>query len=274
MKITADRVTAERYSMEYITFGGGDRPIVILPGMGLRSVIPSAGQIAAQYACFCEKYKVYLIERKNDMEEGYTVSDMADDTADAMTRLGISGACVLGISQGGMIAGLIAARNPALVSRLVLASTSAKLNDTARETFTRWISLARDGRAEELNRDMFGRIYSAEYYEKYREEFALFEKMGTAEEIKRALVLALACLQNDSYEELGNISCPTLVIGAGDDRVLGCGASAEIAEKIGCGLYVYDGASHAVFDEAEDYPCRVLDFFDRRELTDFSERIL
>ena len=70
-----------------------------------------------------------------------------------------------------------------------------------------------------------------------------------------------ACVGYDIYAELDRISCPVLVIGDKDDKVLGGAASVEIAEKLGCELYMYDGYGHAVYDEAPDYKQRLMDFF-------------
>ena len=49
-------------------------------------------------------FTVYMFSRKNDMPEGYIIRDMADDNGLAMKGLGIEQTCVLGVSQGGMIA--------------------------------------------------------------------------------------------------------------------------------------------------------------------------
>ena len=262
-EIKTGTVKTERYKIEYFSFGKGERPFVIIPGMWMRSMIPSAKEIAADYSAFGEKYKVYFIERKNEMEYGYMVPDMAEDTADVMKRFGLHDVYLFGISQGGAIAQLVAARYPELVSKLVLGSTNMRPNATTEAVFSRWMSLARIGNTAELNRDAFSKIYSNEYYEKYREEFEFLEKQGTAEELKRFSVLAKACLMFDSTEETKKIKCPTLVIGAGNDRIMTAEASREIAGAIGCELYVYEGASHAVYDEAEDYKARVLEFLER-----------
>ena len=53
-----------------------------------------------------------------------------------------------------------------------------------------------------------------------------------------------------------------MAVGAEQDSVFPGNVSArEIAEKLGCGLYVYSDYRHAVYDEAPDYKERVWDFF-------------
>ena len=259
--VTTGKITNEKYEIEYFTFGEGERPFVIIPGLAMRSVISMAPSVAAAYSGFAQDYKVYLIERRSTLDYGYTVADMAEDTAEAMKELGITGACIFGASQGGMIAQYIAARHPELVSKLALGSTAARLNDTGRANIEEWAALAKAENVVELNRSMFSKIYSAEYYDKFRSAFELLEKQGTPEELKRVAVLAEGCLTLNAYDELDGIKCPTLVIGAENDNVLTVDASSEIAEKLGCELYVYEGGSHAAYDEAEDYKERLLRFF-------------
>ena len=61
------------------------------------------------------------------------------------------------------------------------------------------------------------------------------------------------------------ISCPVLVIGADSDRVLGGEASEEIASAIpGAELYMYEGYSHGVYEQANDFNSRVLEFLTRQ----------
>ena len=68
----------------------------------------------------------------------------------------------------------------------------------------------------------------------------------------------------DVTDELEKISCPVLVIGSRDDRVLGAAAAREIAEHLqGCPdfeIYMYDGYGHAAYDLAPDYKERLLRF--------------
>ncbi|MBQ2617108.1 MAG: alpha/beta hydrolase, partial [Synergistaceae bacterium] len=59
-------------------------------------------------------------------------------------------------------------------------------------------------------------------------------------------------------------TCPVLVLGSNDDRVLGGEASVQIMEslkvKSGCELFMYDGYGHAAYDIAPDYRERMLKF--------------
>ena len=67
------------------------------------------------------------------MKQGYTTQDMAADVAEAMETLNLDTAYVMGISQGGMIAQWLAVDFPERVQRLILAVTTAKPSQLARE---------------------------------------------------------------------------------------------------------------------------------------------
>ena len=46
------------------------------------------------------------------------------------------------------------------------------------------------------------------------------------------------------------------------DKVVGKDAQKEIAEKLGCDIYMYGNEyGHAVYDEAPDYIDRIMDFY-------------
>ena len=52
-----------------------------------------------------------------------------------------------------------------------------------------------------------------------------------------------------------------MVIGGRQDKVVGAAASEEIAEKIGCELYMYESLGHAAYEEAKDFNEKVYAFF-------------
>ena len=129
--------------MDYISFGTGKKPFIMLPGLGdaLRTVKGTALSFSMMYRDFSKDFRVYVFSRKNQLPAEYTIREMADDQAQAMKLLGISKAYVMGISQGGMIAMHLAADHPELVEKLVLANTVAGNNDTMTRVVGNWIQL-------------------------------------------------------------------------------------------------------------------------------------
>lgn len=50
------------------------------------------------------------------------------------------------------------------------------------------------------------------------------------------------------------------MLGGALDKITTGKASIEIAEKMGCELFIYDEYGHAAYEEAKDFTNRVYDF--------------
>lgn len=249
--------------MDYVSFGKGRDALIMLPGLGdgLTTVKGMAIPMAITYRMFACNYKVYIFSRKNYLPEGYSTRDMARDQAEAMKKLGISKAKVVGISQGGMIAQYLAIDFPELVEKLVLAVTLSKQNEMVREAVTKWIGMAMQGSYKDLMIDTAEKSYSERYLRKYRRLYPLLGKIGKPKDFSRFMIQATSCIGHDAYAELENIICPVLVIGGDNDRIVGVNASYEIADKIkDCELFIYKGLGHAAYEEARDFNKRVQNF--------------
>ena len=259
-------VSTDKVTMDYVVFGSGEKIFVILPGLSIHSVMGSAEDIAAAYQSFAEEYTVYVFDRAKDLKEGYTVRDMAEDTAKAMEALHIEGADVFGASQGGMMAQYLATDHPALVHKLILGSTLSKPNDTFLQVVDTWISLAEARDEEGLLASFADQIYGKATLEAYRDYLITSNRGITEEEYQRFIILANACKTFDCYDALSSIQCPVLVLGSEGDQVVTAEGSREIAEKLNCPLYLYDAQyGHGVYDEAPDYKQRCLDFLQNGE---------
>lgn len=246
--------------VEYFTFGRGRKNFLIIPGLSLQSVMLGADAISAAFAAYTEDYTVYVVDRRRAVPEGYTVQAMARELADVLQGLGLEQIDVFGASMGGMIAQCLAVAHPELVNKLVLGSTMARWNETSRQVIRQWIDLARKQDASGLCRSFAELVYSERFREENSELIASLPAAVTAEELTRFAKIAQGCIEFDIYDRLDEIRCPVFVIGGGEDRVLTAEASVELAEKLACPLFLYEGQSHAVYDEAPDYRGRVLDF--------------
>ncbi len=259
-------VREDTLEMDYILFGNGAKKLVILPGISVQPVTGSAAAIAEAYApLFAETYTVYLPTGRKQVEAGYSVDDMADDTAVFCRLVGIETADVFGASLGGMVAQRLAICYPSLVHKLILGSTISCQNAVTRHTLKQFYKPAARMDVRALNRTFFEYIYSPETLAQFGEVLTSLEDCGTPEDLHRFCVLVKAAAAFDTYDELGKIQCPTLVLGAKNDRVVSGEASLEIARKIGCEVYLYEQFGHAVYDEAPDYKQRMIDFFSNGE---------
>lgn len=257
-----DLVRIGEIEMEYFSFGSGERAFVILPGVSTRSLMLSAMAVSAAYKAFGEEYTVYGFDRRRNMPDGYTVRQMAEDTAAVMQELNISDADIFGASQGGMIAMCIAINHPGLVRKMVLGSTAAKMDDLGKKGTDRWVALAESGDLTALTAELIDSLYSVNTIGKYKDVLLHMNDGMTDYDIRRFILQTQALDDFDISGELSKIQCPVLVIGSEGDKVLSPSQSRMIAEAVNASIYMYsDEWGHCVFDEAPDYKQRMLDFY-------------
>ncbi len=265
MSFLTDKIITDKLIIPYIKFGRGEKTLVILPGLSVQSVIPSAASIERQYEAFCGDFTVYLFDRRENAPEDYSVYDMAHDTAEAIKEIGLSDICLFGVSQGGMMAMLIAADYPELVSRLALGSTAAYVEKSSSSVLDEWINLAEAGNAEALYLSFGEKLYSKAFFERYRSAFVKIAKTVTEDDLKRFLKLAKGSVGFDAKNKIVSVKCPVIAIGDTGDKVLGADSTPEIArllkDKPDFETYMYSGYGHAVYDTAPDYTQRLFDFF-------------
>lgn len=246
--------------MNYITFGKGDKTLIMIQGLNTRSIKGAAVSLAYMYRIFAKDYTVYLFDRRENIGESITVRDLAADIAMAMDALGITNADIIGVSQGGMIAQYLAIHRPDLVNKLVLAVTLSRNNETVEAVIDNWIKMTNQSDFKSLVEDMAAKMYSDSYVKRYKPFMPLLTLLQKPKDVPRFLTLAKACLTCNAYDELEKIQCPVFVIGGMQDKVVSGEASVEIAEKLGCKIHMYDELGHAAYEEAKDFNQRVYDF--------------
>lgn len=249
--------------MNVTKIGGGEKVFVMIPGLSLKPVSESAAAVAGQYKKACDEYTIYLFDRKKNPEKGYTIRQMAKDTAEVMKKLGLSAVYAFGASQGGVILQFLMIDYPGLIKKAVIGSSMARATATSEKVLSKWVELAKAGDPKALNHDCFEKIYSEDFLKKYEAALPVLESVGTPEDCENFVILASACDGFSAYEELDKVKAEVLVIGSTCDNVVSLKGSEEIAQKLGCELFVYDSYSHAVYDEAPDYLDRILEFFSR-----------
>ena len=249
--------------MDYVSFGSGTQPLILIPGLSFNRVKGSALSLAYIYRIFAKDYKVYVFDRKDDISEGYTIKDIAKDTAQAIKEIELSHAYVFGVSQGGMIAQYLAVDYPELVDKLVLGVTLSRQNETVEKVVHNWIELSKQNDFEGIVADMLQKMYSDAYVKRYQWLFPILTKISKPKDMTRFIILAKACLTCDIYEELCQIQCPVLVLGGKQDNIVTGEASEEIASKLNCDIYMYDDLGHSAYEEAKDFNTRIFEFLKR-----------
>ena len=239
-------------TMDYVTFGKGKQPLVIIPGLGdgLQTVKGKAQLFSLSYRLLAKRYKIYVFSRINELRQGYSTRDMATDVAEAMETLNLDAAYVMGISQGGMIAQWLAADFPERVQRLILALTTAKPSQLAKERIEYWQKLSQSGNFKHLMLDIAQHSYTQKSYQKWRLLYNIMGRLGRIKDEKRISIQSQSCLGHDSLGVLKEIQCPTLILGALEDDVIGVKGSKELEKAIsGCQLLILKHSGHALYEE-------------------------
>lgn len=258
-------VRVNDFEMDYFKFGTGEKTFVIIPGISIQSVMGAADAVQQGYELMNEDFTTYVFDRRKEISEGYSIREMARDTAEAVKALGLKDIYLFGASQGGMIAMVMAIEYPELVKKMVLGSTSSHIKPEQQKVLCQWIELAKKNDKQELYQ-CFGReVYPPEVYEQYKDYFAEVSKTVTDKEMERFMILAESIKDFNVTDQLVKIQCPVLAMGVYEDPVLDSDATMEIAEKLDYHkdfkLFMYIGYGHAAFDTAPDYRKRILEFF-------------
>lgn len=198
-----------------------------------------------------------------------SIDEMADDALRLLDRLGIDRAVIFGASMGGTIAQRLVIDHPDRVTGLVLAVTFARPVEYTRrlmEVATRIIS---EWGEEEFTRASLLWMFTPPFFEIGAESVdqlvASFTAPGAPDTVSPDVLTAQleAIAKHDVRDQLPNIGCPTLVIGARADLMAPVFASEEIADAIpGAELAIFDGGHGVMFEQMDAVNARLRSFLD------------
>jgi len=185
--------------------------------------------------------------------ESFTLEGAADDADQILEEQAGQPAGVLGVSMGGLIACTLAARHPALVGRMVIASCGARLTPSHRRVlrfFELVLSRLSPGEAAEaLMAFAFGASF-ADRYPGYVDQAARLWTLDP-EDVPGALG-QIEHLRSgwDLGPALEAVTCPTLVLAGELDPLVAAASTRELASRIvGAGYREVPRAAHSVLAE-------------------------
>jgi pimeloyl-ACP methyl ester carboxylesterase len=167
-------------------------------------------------------------------EDGYAMSEYADDLAALLDVLRVPDAVVCGLSMGGYVAFELLRRHPGKVRALVLANTRAAPDDAEGKG-------KRDAMIARIRRDgpgfladeMLPRLVGPDTARTMPDVLRQVRAMVTAQSTV-GLVGALAAMRDrpDSRPLLAGITVPTLVVHGNDDQLIPLAEARAMAEAI------------------------------------------
>lgn len=269
LKIEEKTIAFDGSTVDYVAFGRGKTPLLIIPGLGdgLKTVKGTGLMLRFIYRFLAKDFRVYVISRKKELKPGYTTREMAAYLSRVMDHLKIETAHVMGVSQGGMIAQWLAVDYPERIIKLALVITISRPNETLEKVITEWIEMAGEERYDELTIDTLEKSQTESYLKRVRPFYWLIKKISKPQSKERFIIQAESCRNHDAHSELPRIEAPTFIIGGGADRIVG---GAEVQQDIagaiqGSSLHIYPDLGHGAYAEAKDFGERIYKFFSNRQ---------
>ncbi len=222
----------------YCEIYGSGKPLLMIHGNG-----GSISSFENNIPYFSKKYKVIVADSRSqgkskDVGDSLSFEMMADDEAALLNVLNVDSAYVLGWSDGGIVALLLAMRHPEKVMKL--ASTGANLwPDSSAIIASVWEN-------DKATFDSFGN-----------------NKLESDEAKNSRKLFLLDWLQpNISLPELQQIKCPSLIIG-GDHDIIKTEHTTVIYQNIPkANLWIVPNSGHGTLIEHKDeFNKKVDDFF-------------
>ncbi|RKD97592.1 alpha/beta fold hydrolase [Halopiger aswanensis] len=257
----------------YASVGDGSRALVVLPGVG-DSMFPgtyppfTGWAIAPYFARYLREHTVYVLSRPRGLPAGYDAADAVESHARALEAIADShvGIDVLGVSMGGQIGQALAAQQPELVDRLVLANSAHRIGDGARETVREFQVAAR-------NRDwasIRSGLATAMFTDGRAVAYPLFlrtvgrplqPRPADPSDVRRSLQFVL---EFDGRDLLSTVEPPVLLVGGDRDPVFPPERTRATVERLPNGdLELIPGAKHGAFHERKaTFDSRVQEFLE------------
>jgi pimeloyl-ACP methyl ester carboxylesterase len=221
----------------YYEVRGAGRPLVLLHGGG--GDIPGAW--SHQLGDFSRSHRVIAIEQAGhghspDVPGPMTYAGMTEDTAALLEQLGVKGADIVGWSDGGIEALMLAVRHPELVRRVV--ATGANVDPSGASEGTRdWV--------ERTPPEGFMDAGKGSYYAAHSPDGPAHAVVVGAK--LKELWLTRPKPDELTFEMLGRIRAPVLIM-AGDHDAISLEHTLRIYQAIpGAKLWILPGTGHDTF---------------------------
>ena len=199
----------------------------------------------------------------------FTLEDLADDALRVLDAAGVGDAHVVGASMGGVVAHILAVRNPDRVRSLVLACTSCRQHPWREDLLREWSTTARGRGLLDVGRGAAQWVMGPR---SFRRAVPALGWLGPLAVLRprdsfASQVDAILATDPSIADRLSEVTAPTLVVVGNQDILTPRGDSEELAERIpGAELVVISGAAHGLMVEhAGTFNSVLVDFLQAAE---------
>jgi len=240
------KIATNGIEMHLVQTGSG-RPLVFLHGLGWDHML---WQSATER--FARAYRVIAGDTRghgqSDKPPGpYSIATFAEDWHGALAALGVRGACLVGFSQGGMIAQLLALQHPEDVGALCLVSTSCRVDPAVRARLEERIAIARADGPAAAARAAAASVFSKAYASAHPDAIERFVAWRAAMAQEPLFEATRAGAGFDVSQDLARLSVPTVVVYGTDDALTPPSVVKQVAAAVpGSTLMEVAGAGHMI----------------------------
>lgn len=265
--VQAERIATGRLTM-FTVRGGDGPPVVFIHGLGWDSSLwfPTMAALLPTHRVVAADTRGHGETDKPD--DPYSIDGFAADWASLLDRLGIAKACIVGLSQGGMIAQALAVSRPDLVSRLVVAATACRSHPSGQANMEARIAALADAGPMEAAKVAAESIFSAGWRERNPSELRRFLTWRCLAPAAPLTAAMRAVYGFDVSNQLPALTVPTLILSGAADILTPPAAQQEIAALIpDAELQTLPGAGHMIPVETPGAFLRILRDFLSRPIT-------
>lgn len=193
-------------------------------------------------------------------DQDFSLSLLVSDALELLDRLGVSAAHVVGNSAGGYVAQQLAIHHGERVKTLALYGATPGLKHSHAAT---WIPLVKERGLRQFLADTIHERFDSTADPGLVEWFLDQAGSNDPEFIAR---FVMHMTTHDFMDDLGRITCPTLIVAAGKEQIGHASAYGEMNGRIkGSELKLYDTAGHNICDGyASKAVADLMDFLSRR----------
>lgn len=229
--------SANGWTIHYETLGERSTPPIVMV-LGLSHRLAHWGRLPKLLAeqLFVVTFDCRGMGESEKRDEPFTISDEVGDILSVMDAAGVDRAAVYGRSRGGMLAQELALTAPERVSALILSGTSHRGPSAIGSTdvVNRAMNFTPDMTREQIFETQNAAMASPGWKERDPGAFAEVMRIDIEAPPRRfAVVRQQESVSNwSSFERLGEIRCPTLVICGADDGMVPPENSRQISAGI------------------------------------------
>jgi pimeloyl-ACP methyl ester carboxylesterase len=230
---------------------GEGPPLVLISGLGGKG---TSWKPFLEQAAQC--FRVLTFDGRGSglaprLAEGATIRDLAEEALRLFDAVGLRCAAVAGRSMGGMIAQELALLAPDRISKLVLVSTTGRVDRHLASVFELWAYMAETRvRPEVRHRSSLLWCLGHAALENDALVRSYLEWKGVADRPDDYAIQARACAGHDALERLECVSAPALIVSGTDDRLTPPAHAEALAKALpGAELAYIPGAGHLPYLE-------------------------